>query len=108
MRIRLSLEYWNNPYPPPCLLQGRPPILIQFHRHQLKGLLIGKPNTYLEEMRLILYDDFNASVSLSTIWRALEQMDWSRRVATKVAAEGSYFWSFDCFLRVVFFIKLNK
>lgn len=86
-RIRLSLEYWGEPYPPPCVRQGRPRKLLQYHRDQLKELLLGKLNTYLDGMQAFLYDEFDHSVSLATIWDALESTKWSRKVASKVATE---------------------
>ncbi|KAK7177578.1 hypothetical protein PSPO01_16369 [Paraphaeosphaeria sporulosa] len=58
-RIKLSMEYFGQPYGPPGVRIGRPPILGQFHRDKLLEHLRGKPTTYLDELEGFLYDDFD-------------------------------------------------
>jgi transposase len=51
--------------------------------------LEGRPQAYLEEIRDWFIDEFDMPVSTSVIHRELQSMEWSRKVATKKAAEQS-------------------
>jgi len=51
---------------------GRPKSLIPTQVAALNEWLIGRPDSYLDEMRYFLWDNFNVDVSLSTISRALK------------------------------------
>jgi transposase len=88
-KMRLSLEYWGTPYAPRAVRLGRPRLLVEAHRLRLVEFLRGRPHAYLDEMAEFLYDEFDVEVSTSTIWRELERMRWSRKLATKRAREQS-------------------
>ena len=88
-KMRLSLEYWGTPYAPRTVRLGRPRLLTEAARLQLKEFLRGRPYAYLEEMIEFLYDEFDLEVSIPTIWRELERMRWLRKLATKRAREQS-------------------
>jgi len=49
--------------------------------------LLAKPDQYLDEMAVILWDEFEAWVSESTISRSLRAAGWSRKIARRVAHE---------------------
>jgi transposase len=86
-KYRLNVEYFGEPYAPRCVRIGRPPLLRQCHRDALLNHLQGKPTCYLDEMQAFLYDDFDLPTSVSTIWRALNIMRWSRKAVSKAARE---------------------
>ncbi|KAF1923277.1 uncharacterized protein M421DRAFT_327695 [Didymella exigua CBS 183.55] len=88
-KLRLSLEYWGQCYPPPSVRLGRPPLLRQAQLEALQLYLDGRPGAYLEEMQQCLYNDYDVECSLSTVWRALEKLHYSRKLATKRAIEQS-------------------
>lgn len=43
----------------------------------------------MEEMQQYLYDEYDVECTLSTVWRALEKLHYSRKLATKRAREQS-------------------
>jgi transposase len=88
-KIRLSLEYWGTPYPPRTVRLGRPSTLRATHRIRLREFLEGKPHAYLEEMSDFLCDEFDIEAPFWTVYRELERMRWSRKVASKRAKEQS-------------------
>jgi transposase len=88
-KLRVSLEYWGVPYPPGCLHLGRPTTLRQSHLDGLKQYLAGRPHAYLEEMKDWLYDQYDIETMLSTVYRALIKLQYSRKIATKRATEQS-------------------
>jgi transposase len=88
-KLRVSLEYWGVPYPPRCVRLGRPTTLRQSHLDGLKQYLAGRPHAYLEEMKDWLYDQYDIETTLSTVYRALIKLQYSRKIATKRAAEQS-------------------
>jgi hypothetical protein len=55
----------------------------------LREHLIEKPDQYLDEMAVFLWDEFEAQVATSNISRALKSIRWSKKVARRVAAERS-------------------
>ena len=83
------MEYWGTPYAPRTVRLGRPRLLAEAARLRLKEFLRGRPYAYLEEMIEFIYDEFDLEVSIPTIWRELERMRWSRKLATKRAREQS-------------------
>lgn len=87
--LRLNLEYWGQCYPPPTVRLGRPPLLRQAQLEALEAYLDGRPSAYLEEMQQFLYDYFDIECSLPTVWRALQKLHFSRKLATKRAREQS-------------------
>ena len=84
---RLSLEYWGQCYPPPIVKLGRPTLLRQEQPDGLTQHLHDEPHAYLEEMQDSLYHKYNIEASISTVWRALEKMKYTRKLATKRAKE---------------------
>ena len=86
---RRNLAYWGQPYPPVCRKMGRQSLLQNLHRTLLRDYLAGRPQAYLEEIRVWLEDEFALVVSIATISRELKTMRWSRKVASKKAAEQS-------------------
>jgi transposase len=88
-KIRLSLEYWGTPYPPRTVRLGRPSTLRQAQREGLQAYLKGKPSAYLEEMRDFLYDEYDITITASSVYRELEKLRWSRKIASKRAREQS-------------------
>lgn len=89
IKLRMSLEYWGTPYPPRCVRLGRPTLLRTAQRARFEEYLQGNPNVYMEEMRDWLYDEYDLRVSIGTIYRELERLRWSRKVASKRAKEQS-------------------
>jgi transposase len=51
---------------------GHPKSLTPTQVAALNDWLTGRPDSYLDEMRYFLWDNFNVDVSLSTISRALK------------------------------------
>jgi transposase len=88
-RKRRNIQQWGHPYAPPCVTRGRPATLSNAQRRELTEYLHSKPQAYLEEIKDWLLEDFNISLSISSISRELKKMRWSRKVATKRAAEQS-------------------
>ena len=88
-RRRHNLQQWGYPYAPPCVVRGRPSTLSNAHRRKLIEYLSGRPHAYLEKIRDWLLEEFNVSISVSSISRELKKMKWSRKVATKKAIEQS-------------------
>jgi transposase len=88
-KLRLSMEYWGTPYPPRCVRLGRPRLLREAQRARFEEYLKGRPSAYLEEMKDFFYDEFDLEVSLTTIWRELERLNYSRKIASKRAKEQS-------------------
>jgi transposase len=55
----------------------------------LREHLLEKPDQYLDEMAVFLWDEFEVPVTTSTISRALKSIRWSKKVARRVAAGRS-------------------
>jgi len=47
---------------------------------KLLEFLKDQPTAYLDEMQTFLFDEFDALLSLISIYRALERARWSRKV----------------------------
>ncbi|KAG9385505.1 DDE-3 multi-domain protein [Pyrenophora tritici-repentis] len=58
-------------------------------REGLQAYLNGSPGAYMDEMRDFLYDEYDVRISLASVYRELEKMRWSRKLATKRAKEQS-------------------
>jgi transposase len=86
---RRSLAYWGQPYAPACIKLGRPTTLRERHRTLLREYLTGRPHAYLEEIQQWLLEELGVEVSISLVWRELKRMNWSRKIASKKAAEQS-------------------
>jgi transposase len=68
---------------------GRPRSITPPMLDALRERLIEKPDQYLDEMAVFLWDEFEAQVATSNISRALKSIRWSKKVARRVAAERS-------------------
>lgn len=88
-KLRVSLDYWGVPYPPRCVRLGRPTALRKAHLDGLKTYLDGRPSAYLEEIRDWLLDEYAIETTIWTVFRALEKLNYSRKIATKRAKEQS-------------------
>ena len=86
---RLNLQQWGQPYAPTCVKIGRPSTLRDIHRRRLREYLAGRPQAYLEEIKDWLLEEFDILVSIALVYRELKKMRWSRKIATKKAAEQS-------------------
>ena len=86
---RRNMVYWGQPYAPACRKLGRPTILRERHRTWLREYLAGRPHAYLEEIKDELLEEWSIKASTSLVWRELKRMKWSRKVASKRAAEQS-------------------
>ena len=86
-KLRLSLEYWGQCYPPPTVRLGRPALLRQLQLDALEENIKCKPTAYLEEMQTFLYEEFDIEASLPTVSRSLIKLNYSRKLATKRARE---------------------
>jgi hypothetical protein len=53
----------------------------------LRERLIEKPDMYLDEMIVFLWDDFRILVSPLTVSRALASISWSKKTFRQVAGE---------------------
>jgi hypothetical protein len=51
----------------------------------LREHLLGKPDRYLDEMVLFLWDEFKVSISTSAVSRALRSIGWSKKTCRRVA-----------------------
>lgn len=88
-KYRRNLEAWHQPHAPRCVDLGRPSTLLNIHRQRLLEFLNGRPHAYLEEVRDWILDKFGILVSISLVYRELRRMKWSRKIATRRAAEQS-------------------
>jgi transposase len=59
-----------------------PPMLDALLQH-----LLEKPDLYLEEMEVFLWDEFEVRIPKSTISRTLRSAGWSKKTARRVAKE---------------------
>ena len=73
-RLRLSWELFGTPYPPPCVLRSRPPILTDHRISWLLAYLTDRPDAYLDKMAWYLYDAFGIHVMESTLWKTLQRV----------------------------------
>ena len=64
---------------------GRPRTLTTTMLNVLREDLLRKPDQYLDEMMLFLWDEYQVMVSPSTISRALHSMRWSKKQSRRIA-----------------------
>lgn len=88
-KLRLNLDIWGEPYAPPTVTLGRHRSLLPYQEMKLLKFLEDQPTAYLDEMQTFLFDEFDALLSLTSIYRALERARWSRKVVKAQAAERS-------------------
>jgi transposase len=66
---------------------GRPRIVTPLMLDALRNHLLEKPDLYLEEMAIFLWDEFDTLVTTSSIRRALVSIGWSKKVARRIAKQ---------------------
>jgi transposase len=66
---------------------GRPRRMTPVMLDALREHLIGKPELYLDEMVVFLFDDFGVLVDASTVSRALKSISWSKKMMRQIAEE---------------------
>ena len=71
----------GTPYPPRIVRLGCPSTLRQAQREGLQAYLKGKPDAYSGGMRDFLYDEYDVMITASSVYRELEKLRWSRKVA---------------------------
>ena len=86
-RIRSNWEHYGEVVRPRISIGHRPRALSQYHYKQLLVYLEQRPTAYLDEMCWFLFDEFDISVSESTVCRALQRLSWTRKKAKRIAAQ---------------------
>ena len=89
IKLRLSLGFWGTPYLPRSVRPGRPSTLRQAQRDGLQTYLKSKIGTSLKEMRDFLYSEYDVIITAPSVYRELEKLGWSRKIALKRAEEQS-------------------
>jgi len=84
--IRSNIHYYRTTKTPPNG-SGRPRSITPLILEALCDHLLKKPELYLEEMEVFLWDEFEVLVSTSSISRALKSVGWSKKAARRVARE---------------------
>jgi transposase len=84
--IRSNLHYFGTTKAPPNG-GGRPRSITPHMLEALCEHLLEKPELYLEDMVVFLWDEFDVLVSISSISRALKSICWSKKAARQVAQE---------------------
>lgn len=87
-QINRMRRYWENlgeVTPPKHVDQGRSAILARDVVDDLLFFLSQRPNAYLDEMRWFIWDEYDIEVSETTIWRALQKRNWTRKNVYKIA-----------------------
>jgi len=84
--IASNLRYFGQTKAPPNGVGRRrritPPMLDTLREH-----LLEKPVLFREEMAVFLYDEFNLTVDVSSISRALKSIGWTKKTIRHVAQE---------------------
>lgn len=90
-RMRTSFDLYGTPYAPAELrsVLGRPQAMTAEVVGWLLAYLDNRPTAYLDEMQLVLYDEFGLDVAKSTIFNTLHRANWSRKVAKRRAQQAS-------------------
>lgn len=86
MNIRSNLRYFGTTRAP-ANRGGRPPSVTAPMLEALLSQLLDRPELYLDEMVVFLWDEFEILVSTYSIQRALAKAGWSRKVSRQVAKE---------------------
>lgn len=85
-QINRMRRYWEKSgevTPPKHVDQGRPTILAEEVVDDLLLFLSQRPTAYLDEMKWFIWDEYEIEVSESTIWRALQKRNWTRKKVHK-------------------------
>jgi transposase len=64
---------------------GRPRSITPPMIEALREHLLERPDQYLDEMAVFLWDEFEVLASLSTISRSLKSIGWSKKTSRRVA-----------------------
>lgn len=84
--IRSNIRHFGRSMAPPNG-GGRPRALSSRMLEVLCEHLLEKPELYLEEMAVFLWDEFDVLVSTSSISRSLKSINWSKKAARRIAKE---------------------
>jgi transposase len=84
--IRLNLRLFGSARAP-SNRSGRQRSITLLMLKALCEHLIEKPDLYLDEMAMFLWDEFKISVTTSSIWRALAPHGWSKKIARQKARQ---------------------
>jgi transposase len=83
-RIRSNMKAFGSVHAPwnggGCPRSITPQMLEALREH-----LLEKPDQYLDEMAVFLWDEFDALVATSTISRTLKSINWSKKACRRVA-----------------------
>ena len=71
----------------PSASPGRPTKLTDDHMEELLCYLDQRPTAYLDEMACFFFDEFGLEVDITTIWRRLKKVGWSRKKTRKIAQQ---------------------
>jgi transposase len=77
-RIKQNLHFYGKTKAPSNGV-GRPRSVTPPMLDALCEHLLEKPGLYLDEMELFLWDEFEVSVSTSSIRRALKSIEWTKK-----------------------------
>jgi transposase len=88
-KMRRNLQYCGIAYPHSSVKTGKPAALVQAQIDALAQYVSKYPQAYLSEMQHHIESNFGVVVSVSQVYRALEKLRWSRKVASKAAKERS-------------------
>ncbi|KAH7065995.1 hypothetical protein BKA62DRAFT_592101, partial [Auriculariales sp. MPI-PUGE-AT-0066] len=69
--------------------EGPPKVLSDMHCEFIIGLVSHSPELFLEEVKCELWDRHRVSVSLSTLYRTMKELDLTFKGLSKRAAEAS-------------------
>jgi transposase len=84
--IESNLKLFGDTKAPPNGV-GRPRSITPQMRGALREHLTEKPELYLDEMAVFLYDEFKVHVTTSSIRRALVSMHWTKKAARRIAKQ---------------------
>ena len=84
--IRSNLKLFGHVRAPPNRA-GRRPSITPLMLEALCDHLLKKPDLYLDEMLVFLWDEFHVRAANSSISRALALNDWSKKTARQKARE---------------------
>lgn len=82
-----NLTVFDSPHSSSITKMGRPKLLAPGHLAILEDWLLGRPESYLDEMQYFLWDQFNITCYISTIKRSLDSADHTRKRLKKKASE---------------------
>jgi len=89
-RIRDNMAIWGAPYPPERSMRSGPdPLLTQDRIQALLAFLEDCPTSYLDEMQQYLFDAFDVTIAVPTIYKYLRSVGWSRKAVRTRASERS-------------------